>query len=702
MAVLITWLNRFIINAMQRAEAAGIVIVIAIMLMMLFPLSASLTDMLIALNMVMSLLLAGLAIYLAKPLAFAIFPALVLLTTLFRLSLSIAITRHILLQQDAGQMVKAVGHIAVRDSLTVGLLLFLILTLVNFLVITKRSDHVAEMAARLMLDETSGTPMYIDSGVHSGLFGSQQTGQRRQSIGNESQLFGAMRGAMKLVKGEAIVGLAIIFINIMGGFTLDVLQHGMAAGHALHISLALTIGEGLIVQISALLTSLTAGLIIIYAAADRQKTTFNIGRELIRQLAHQPKTWIILSLGALMAALLPGIPALMLLLISLALFSNGMFQMWWEKSNQLQNSRQASNNQPAEPHGTQDLRRFNPARAYLLQFHTVWQGSEAVAVLVQDILHLRHQLMYQFGFTLPSFDIEFNANVPEDEFRFCVYEIPQLRASFGVPLLAVPRRQLPEDTQDASIIAGLPARDEQGLLWLTPEHPLLQQPELDAWSPNALILSRMENAIHRSGAKFIGLQETTSILVWLEDEHPTLADELQRTMPLSRFASVLQRLASERVPLRSIQVIAQALIDIGQHERDINALTDYVRLQLKTQICRQYSQGNQLTAWLLTLETEELLRDELLQTQSKTFRALPSRYSTTLHNQLRHIFPAIIPSSSLILVAQDLRSPLRILLQDEFHHVPVLSFTELESYLSINVAGHIDLRNKADPGNRLE
>ncbi|QKO14140.1 Invasion protein InvA [Dickeya solani] len=209
----------------------------------------------------------------------------------------------------------------------------------------------------------------------------------------------------------------------------------------------------------------------------------------------------------------------------------------------------------------------------------------------------------------------------------------------------------------------------------------------------------MENAIHRSGAQFIGLQETKSILAWLEAEQPELAQELQRIMPLSRFASVLQRLASERVPLRSVRPIAEALIEIGQHERDINALTDYVRLELKAQICHQYSQDDSLTVWLLTPETEELLRDALRQTQNETFFALTQEYAATLLGQLRLAFPPMTPPSALILVAQDLRSPLRILLQDEFHHVPVLSFTELESHLSINVAGRIDLQDRVDPFN---
>ncbi|AUQ25689.1 type III secretion system export apparatus subunit SctV [Dickeya zeae] len=699
MAVLIAWLNRFAMSAMQRSEVVGAVIVMAIVFMMIIPLPTDLIDVLIALNICISSLLIVLAMYLPKPLAFSTFPAVLLLTTMFRLALSISTTRQILLQQDAGHVVEAFGNFVVGGNLAVGLVIFMILTVVNFLVITKGSERVAEVAARFTLDAMPGKQMSIDSDLRAGLIDSQQARQRRENLAKESQLFGAMDGAMKFVKGDAIASLVIVFINMIGGFAIGVLQNGMAAGDAMHIYSVLTIGDGLIAQIPALLISLTAGMIITRVSADGQKMDNNIGREIAEQLTSQPKAWIISSVGMLGFALLPGMPTLVFLIISLVSLGSGLLQLWRVKQSGLQDALLADDSLPAEQNGYQDLRRFNPTRAYLLQFHTVWQDTAATTVLVQDIRRLRNRLVCHFGFTLPSFDIEFTPTVPEDEFRFCVYEIPQLRASFGVPLLAVSREQLPQDAPDDGMIPGLAARDEQHLLWMTPEHPTLQQPQLCPWRADALILMRMENAMHRSGAQFIGLQETKSILAWLESEQPELAQELQRIMPLSRFASVLQRLASERVPLRSVRSIAEALIDIGQHERDINALTDYVRLELKAQICHQYSQDDSLTVWLLTPETEELLRDALRQTQNDTFFALNQEYAAILLGQLRRAFPPMLPSSALILVAQDLRSPLRILLQDEFHHVPVLSFTELESHLSINVAGRIDLLDRTDPFN---
>ncbi|CPR20567.1 type III secretion system export apparatus subunit SctV [Brenneria goodwinii] len=697
MNLVIIWLNRIALSAMQRSEVVGAVIVMSIVFMMIIPLPTSLIDVLIAFNICVSSLLIVLAMYLPKPLAFSTFPAVLLLTTMFRLALSISTTRQILLQQDGGHIVEAFGNYVVGGNLAVGLVIFLILTVVNFLVITKGSERVAEVAARFTLDAMPGKQMSIDSDLRAGLIEAHQARQRRDNLAKESQLFGAMDGAMKFVKGDAIAGLVIVFINMIGGFAIGVLQHGMSAADAMHVYSVLTIGDGLIAQIPALLISLTAGMIITRVSAEGQPLDANIGREIAEQLTSQPKAWIISALGMFGFALLPGMPSMVFMVISLASFSSGVFQLWRIKQQGILTHSQAeADNQPAEQNGHQDLRRFNPTRAYLLQFHSSMQGNPATLSLVQHIRRLRNRLVYQFGMTLPSFDIEFSDRLDEDEFQFGVYEIPYVKATFVTERLAVHRSSFDQgELEDA--IAGSTLRDEADWLWVSPMHPLLEQETCPRWAAGELILMRMENAIHRSGAQFIGLQETKSILTWLESEQPELAQELQRIMPLSRFAGVLQRLASERIPLRSVRPIAEALIEIGQHERDVHALTDYVRLALKAQICHQYSQQNTLHVWLLTPETEELLRDSLRQTQNETFFALTQDYAATLLGQLRRAFPPSLPSTGQILVAQDLRTPLRVLLQEEFHHVPVLSFSELESHLSINVLGRFDLYEENTP-----
>ncbi|ATZ12642.1 type III secretion system export apparatus subunit SctV [Erwinia amylovora] len=698
MSSLFVWLNRLAISAMQRSEVVGAAIVMSIVFMMIIPLPTGLIDVLIALNICISSLLIVLAMYLPKPLAFSTFPSVLLLTTMFRLALSISTTRQILLQQDAGHIVEAFGNFVVGGNLAVGLVIFLILTVVNFLVITKGSERVAEVAARFTLDAMPGKQMSIDSDLRAGLIEAHQARQRRENLAKESQLFGAMDGAMKFVKGDAIAGLVIVFINMIGGFAIGVLQNGMEAGAAMHIYSVLTIGDGLIAQIPALLISLTAGMIITRVSADGQQVDANIGREIAEQLTSQPKAWIMSAAGMLGFALLPGMPTAVFVIISAIALGSGLFQLWRIKQQDSQQQADELHAQQLAPedNGYQDLRRFNPTRAYLLQFSQEHLNSEAAESLIQHIRRLRNRLVYHFGFTLPSFDIEFSPALAADEFRFCVYEIPLVTATFAVEQLAVRTSSieihLADGESDGQIQPGQAERDEHHWCWLPPQHPLLQQEDRRCWNAQQLIMLRMEQAIHQSGAQFIGLQESKSILNWLESEQPELAQELQRIMPLSRFAAVLQRLASERIPLRSVRTIAETLIEHGQHERDSAALTDFVRIALKEHICHQYQQPNGLNVWLLTPETEELLRDSLRQAQSETFFSLAQEYGINLLNQMRSAFPPYDNHHALILVAQDLRSPLRALLKDEFHAVPVLSFAELTSNVAINVLGRLDLQ----------
>ncbi|WP_241491552.1 FHIPEP family type III secretion protein, partial [Winslowiella iniecta] len=431
-------LNKIAISAMQRSEVVGAAFAMALVFMLIIPLPLGLIDTLIALNICLSCLLVVLAMYLPKPLAFSTFPAVLLLTTMFRLALSISTTRQILIQQDAGHVVAAFGNFVVGGNLAVGMVMFLILTVVNFLVITKGSERVAEVAARFTLDAMPGKQMSIDSDLRAGMIDVWQAKARRSDLAKESQLFGAMDGAMKFVKGDAIAGLVILFINLIGGFSIGVLQLGMPAGEAMHIYSILTIGDGLIAQIPALLISLTAGMIITRVSSDNEKTLDNnIGREIAEQLTSQPKAWILSSIGMVGFALLPGMPTGVFLVLAALTMISGGFQLWRARHEVRLAQPQMENEViPPELNGKEDLRQFNPTRPYLITFPAASRGQPETLELVQEIRRLRNRIVYHFGFTLPAFDIEFVDNQDEHEFRFSVYEIPKVIGSFNLPMLA--------------------------------------------------------------------------------------------------------------------------------------------------------------------------------------------------------------------------------------------------------------------------
>lgn len=680
-------INNVLLKVAQRAEVLGAVVVLGIVFIFIVPLPTWLVDILIAINICISCLLIVLALYLPGPLAFSSFPSILLLTTMFRLALSIATTRLILLEQDAGHIVEAFGNFVVGGNLAVGMVIFLILTLVNFLVITKGSERVAEVAARFSLDAMPGKQMSIDSDLRAGLIDGTQARDKREQLSRESQLFGAMDGAMKFVKGDAIAGLIIVVVNLLGGFTTGMFQHDLSAAESIALYSVLTIGDGLIAQIPALLISLTAGMIITRVAPDGRKGISNMGAEIARQMTSEPKSWMIASVGMLVFALVPGMPTLVF--IAIALMTGGLgYYLARQRERQNQPAAQATEAVRPQENGSEDLRGFDPSRPYLLQFSPVLRGTSEVTDLIHAIRQARNAMVANIGLTLPPFEVELDDSLADDEMRFCVHEVPMLKASV-VNLLAVERAALKVEPEHG--VPGLAERDEQNWIWLAADDPLLDDPAVERFSAASLIVDRMKQAMLLSGPQFLGIQESKAILGWLEHNQPDLVQELQRIMPLARFSAVLQRLASEGVPLRAVRLIVEALIEYGQHEREPDALADYARIALKSQIFHQYSESDGLHAWLLAPQTENTLREALRQTQTGVFFALDNDSSAALVSLLNQAFPPRPKTKCVMLVAQDLRSPLRTLLLEEFNHVPVLSFAELGSTSKVKVLGRFDL-----------
>ncbi|AMS20081.1 EscV/YscV/HrcV family type III secretion system export apparatus protein [Pseudomonas synxantha] len=686
MSVLST-INGILLKLAQRAEVLGAVVIMAIVFIFIVPLPTWLVDILIALNICISCLLIMLALYLPGPLAFSSFPSILLLTTMFRLALSIATTRLILLEQDAGDIVEAFGNFVVGGNLAVGMVIFLILTLVNFLVITKGSERVAEVAARFSLDAMPGKQMSIDSDLRAGLIDGEQARDKREQLSRESQLFGAMDGAMKFVKGDAIAGLIIVVVNLLGGFSTGMFQHGLSAADSMALYSVLTIGDGLIAQIPALLISLTAGMIITRVAPDRHKGVTNMGAEIARQMTSEPRSWMIASVAMLVFAIVPGMPTLVFILISIMTGALGYY-LDRRRRRQAQPEAEAVEAPRPEENGKEDLRGFDPSRPYLLQFPSALRGTPEVTDLIHGIRQVRNSLVANIGLTLPPFEVEIDDSLAADEMRFCVHEVPMVKASV-VQRVAVARAALTVEPEHG--IPGLAERNEQDWLWLPPDDPLLDDSQLERFSATSLIVERMKQAMMLSGPQFLGIQESKAILSWLEHNQPELVQELQRIMPISRFSAVLQRLASEGVPLRAVRLIVESLIEYGQHEREPEALADYARIALKSQIFHQYSEADGLHAWLLSPHTENTLREALRQTQTGVFFALDSDDSAAMVNLLNRAFSARAKTKSVMLVAQDLRSPLRTLLLEEFNHVPVLSFAELGSNSKVKVLGRFDL-----------
>jgi len=355
---LIARLTRFAALLAGHAEVALAVLVMGIVFMMILPLPTPLVDGLIGLNLCTSILLVVFSLYLPGPLAFSTLPAIILITTIFRLGISVSTTRLILLQGDAGDIVEAFGNFVVGGNFAVGMVIFLILVVVQFLVITKGAERVAEVSARFALDAMPGKQLSIDSDLRSGLLTSNEARKKRLDLAQESKLYGAMDGAMKFVKGDAIASLVIVFVNLVGGLSIGILQQGMQAGAAIKLYSVLTIGDGLVSQIPALLIALTAGVVITRVTPDLApgEVPPNLGHDIADQLTRQPRAWGVAGVTMFGFAWIPGMPTVVFLLIS-GVIGTVFGRQYWKQRKEPK----ADYFQPVA-----DQRGFIPVRPYLL------------------------------------------------------------------------------------------------------------------------------------------------------------------------------------------------------------------------------------------------------------------------------------------------------------------------------------------------
>lgn len=422
MTVLAT-LNRWMLKAAQRAEVLGAVVVLAIVFIFIVPLPTWLVDILIALNICISCLLIVLALYLPGPLAFSSFPSILLLTTMFRLALSIATTRLILLEQDAGDIVEAFGNFVVGGNLAVGLVIFMILTLVNFLVITKGSERVAEVAARFSLDAMPGKQMSIDSDLRAGLIDGVQARDKRDQLSRESQLFGAMDGAMKFVKGDAIAGLVILAVNLLGGMLIGMIERDMPFGVAVHTYSLLTVGDGLIAQIPALLISVAAGTVVTRVNSDGEAG--DLGSEIIKQLGASYRALGLTALIMIGVSLLPGFPTWVFLGLSAA-FGGAAFVMYRRHTRQPQGELETLVETPeplVEAQAELDDNLLPETRVLLTLGSGVSQSAPR-QLLRQRVEALCHELRTDLGVDVPVPGIYMEAKATPGSYRVSLEGVP--------------------------------------------------------------------------------------------------------------------------------------------------------------------------------------------------------------------------------------------------------------------------------------
>lgn len=683
----------------RRSDLVIAVFVMTIIFLMILPIPTLLVDALIALNMSVSIMLIMVGVYLPSPLSFSAFPAVLLLTTLFRLALSITTTRLILLQADAGAIVESFGNFVVGGNMVVGLVVFLIITIVQFIVITKGSERVAEVGARFSLDAMPGKQMSIDGDMRSGVIDMETASERRGALEKESQLYGAMDGAMKFVKGDAIAGIIIIIVNILGGISIGTLQQGMEVSGAVQLYSTLTIGDGLVAQIPALLIAITAGIIVTRVTVDDQS---NVGNDITNQVLAQPKALLIASLMLFGFSLIPGFPTTVFIMLSIVIGGVGLCVY-----------NQKNTGTEDVPYGSQpdfvqtgtattdkkDAKTDLASSSLTLSVPLVIEVSEQIKTILSakalnaDLGNVRRALYRDLGVPFPGIDLVFRSDMPEGSYRILLDEVPVANGRLKLDMLLVR-----ESLSNLSSMGFKPIEEDMFLpdlpsLWLSlDQENELSEASIEFMKPSQILIYHLAFVLKRYAGEFVGIQECRHLVEQMEKTFPELVKEVQRIVPVQKMTEVFSRLVAEDISIRNLRLVMQSLVEWGQSEKDPILLAEYVRSSLKRYISFKYSSGlNVISAYILDPEVEDIVRKGIRQTSSGSYLALEPESTESLMNSIREVIGDYSKhlGNPVVLAPMDIRRYVRRLIEGEYYDVPVLSYQELTEEITVQPLSRI-------------
>ncbi len=692
-------LQGFIAQANRYSDIFLAIIVVMIISLMIVNIPEWLLDTFIAINMTVSITLLMMALYIPGVLAFSTFPSLLLFTTLFRLALNVTTTKMILLHAHAGKIIFTFGNFVVGGNFIVGAVIFIIILIVQFIVVTKGSERVAEVAARFTLDAMPGKQMSIDADMRAGLIDIEQARSRRTELERESQLHGSMDGAMKFVKGDAIAGLIITAVNILAGVAIGVLQKGMEASKALQVYSILTIGDGLISQIPALLISITAGIIVTRVSTDEKSA---LGRDIGGQLLAQPSALIIAGFMIFGFGLMPGFPKLVFLCLSLTVMLVGYSLMKSMKAKNkskssipgLESSTQKKSSEGKEGKDSKS-EEFSITVPLMVDVASSVRSAIDPEVLNDQLIEIRKALYQDLGVPFPGIHLRFNDTIADDSYQVLLQEVPISQGFLknGYVLLKEKKENIDmlglEYIQDKAFLPHLES------LWIkSDKKEQLKKSKITFMSGAEILTYHLSFVLQKYAGDFIGIQETKFLLDKLDAQFPEIVKEVQRVLPVQKLTDILQRLVQENISIRNLRLIFQSLIDWGQKEKETVLLTEYVRSSLKRYISYKYSRGqNILPVYLLQPDIEEEIRKAVRQTSAGSYLALNPATAKKLIAAIKQEVGDFTFSDQkpVLLTSMDIRRYLRKLIEKELYELPVLSHQELTEEITVQPLGRIKI-----------
>jgi type III secretion protein V len=618
---------------------AGLVAVVALLIV---PMPPFMLDMFIAMNLIIGVLLLLAALYVVKPLDFSTFPTVLLITTLFRIGISVSTARMVLTEANAGTIVHQFGVMVAGGQLAVGLVVFLIISIVQFVVISKGAERVAEVAARFSLDAMPGKQLSIDSDLRSGMLTKDEARQKRRILEQESKFNGSLDGAMKFVKGDAIVAIVIVLINLLGGLAVGMFSKGMDAATALETYAILSIGDGLVAQLPAFFSAVAAGLLVTRTTDD--ETDRDLAPAIAQQITGKPHVMMIAGGIAILFGLIPGFPVLVFFSIGVLFIGIGLM------------------NHPE--YGVQIRGRLGmPQKTEKVAMPIGQARLEAPTQVAIEPLQLKIRM----------------ANNGEDYERLnqhLIAIISALSERSGVPLPSMfvnadPDGPLPPNgwalsAFDAPLGGGISQADD------VPRHVALLT----------------EHLLERNLSLFLGLQEVTDMLNRLGDQYPEVVKEAVRAVPTGKIAEVLRLLADEGVPLRNLRDAIEALADIGQYERETVPMAERTRIAMRRHLIAPLCEEGRLRVLMVGSELEAIIRETLTEVDGQMRLAINPIQMRAMIALLKD--QAQQSHARVILTSQDLRRPLRLMVAADLPEISIISFNELNPSVPLDIVGELN------------
>ncbi|HEX7860678.1 MAG TPA: flagellar biosynthesis protein FlhA [Verrucomicrobiae bacterium] len=662
-------------------------------LLLIFPVPPLLLDLLLSLSIALSLLILLVILYVEEPADFSGFPTLLLFITLFRLALNVATTRLILLDGYAGHVVEAFGNFVVRGNYIVGLVVFFILVLINFVVITKGAGRIAEVAARFTLDAMPGKQMAIDAELSAGVITETEARTRRKKVEQEADFYGAMDGASKFVRGDAIAAILITLINVVGGFAIGVMQKGYTVAESLQRFTLLSIGDGLVSQVPALITSMAAGLLVTRAAAKN-----NLGTELRNQLLLYPRALMILSGMMLVMALVPGLPTFPFLVLAIctALIARALKQSKAAAAKELTTAAKQAEvaAQKKEPEKLENLLQIDPFQIELGYGLVNLADQRKGGDLLDRVTGVRRNFTQEMGVVIPPIRLRDNLQMKPNEYRFLIKGSPAAQGSI------MPGYWLAMNASNSKVVLkGVPTTEPVFQLpatWITDAErknaELAGYTVVDAAS---VLVTHLSESVKRNCHEIFSRQDVQTLLDNLKQTHPTVVNELiPAQLTVGQVQRILQNLLSEGISIRNLSTILEKVGDYAHLTKNPDELAEYARRALGSQIIRPFQNENgSVRAITLDPRLEQQIAQGIRQSPTELNLVLEPNLARHIIQKLSAYVQQMVASGQqpLVLCAPQIRLGFKRFFESAFAELSVLSYAEIPSRIEVQSAGTVEL-----------